>query len=221
MRMQIVAATCELTYPHLASKILEAAQQASADAAVHSAGGGSLWHHLRSPPPAFIPIFFFIGVSAIGETLFAALRAICSTMVTVKTVKRLRARVFDSLLAQEVTWFQKVGRDSASLATRISNDCEAVARIVSINFNIALRYGVQAVGALAYLGVTNPTIAALCFVTTMLMCAISLKCAHNFLPQVKDACVKWCSASLLFSSNGSRVLPPASATIHTWCFAAW
>lgn len=212
--MQIVAAACELMYPHLASKILEAAQQASADAALDGAGGGSLWYHLRSPPPAFIPVFLFIGASAVGETLFAALRAICSTIVTVKTVKRLRARVFDSLLAQEVTWFHKVGRDSASLASRISNDCEAVARIVSINFNIALRYGVQAIGALVYLAATNATIAALCFVTTMLMCAISLKCAQNFLPQVNDAYANRYSSSSFFSSNGSRGSMTTSLTIH-------
>lgn len=204
MHMQIVAATCELAYPHLASKLLEAAQRAAVTAAADGSAGGSLWHLVQSPPPSFIPIFLLISVSAFGETIFAALRAVCSTMVTVKTVKQLRAKVFGSLLAQEVLWFQPHGRDSASLASRISNDCEAVARIVSINFNVALRYGVQAVGGLAYLGCANPAIAALCLITTILMCAISLKCALDFLPYA-ESCVasKACSPSRLPSSIAS------------------
>lgn len=139
----------------------------------------SIWQQIQSPPPSFMPILALIGISAVGETIFAALRAICSTTVTVKTVKRLRTRVFDSLLNQEMLWFEQRGRESAALASRISNDCEAVARIVSINFNVGLRYSVQAVGGLVYLGFTNTTIAALCCLTTVLMCLISLKCAYT------------------------------------------
>eukprot|EP00892_Ulva_mutabilis_P000549 jgi/Ulvmu1/10495/UM064_0033.1 len=171
----IVAATCELAYPHLASKLLEAAQEAAVIATAGGVANGTLLHLLQDPPQQFIPIFVFMALSAVGETVFAALRAVCSSLVTVKTVKRLRASVFDSLLAQEALWFQQRGCDSASLAARITNDCEAVARIVSVNFNVALRYGVQSVGALVYLGVVNPTVAASCLITTFLMSAVSLK----------------------------------------------
>ena len=176
--MQVVAATCELAYPHLASKVLEAAQQAATSTAVDGAATGGIIYHLQHPPEAFVPIFVLMGFSAFGETVFAALRAVCASLVTIKTVKRLRASVFDSLLAQEALWFQQRGRDSASLAARITNDCEAVAKIVSINFNVALRYGVQSVGALVYLCIANPTLAVSCLVTTVLMCAVSLKCVN-------------------------------------------
>lgn len=180
-RVQMLAAVCEAVYPFLVSKALEAALQAS-QANTAAAGSVSLWEALANVPPGLKSVLILLAVSAIGETVFASLRALCASLVTNNTLKHLRSTVFSALLQQEKLWFQRKGYDAASLASRVTGDCEAVARIVSINFNIALRMGVQTVGALAFLVYLNPPIAAYCAVTAGIMCFMSLKCApslHN------------------------------------------
>jgi ABC-type multidrug transport system fused ATPase/permease subunit len=147
MHMQLLAAVCEASYPFLVSKALEAALQASQ---VNSASAGSV-------------------------SMWQALRAVCASFITNNTLKRLRSTVFAALLQQEKLWFQRKGYDAASLAARVTGDCEAVAKIVSINFNIALRYGVQSVGAMCFLVYLNPLIAAYCLVSAATMSIMSLK----------------------------------------------
>jgi ABC-type multidrug transport system fused ATPase/permease subunit len=165
---------CEASYPYLVSKALEAALNASQGNAA-PAGSVSLWQALCNVPPELVSVLALLAVNAFGETLFASLRAVCASLITNSTLKRLRSTVFAALLQQEKLWFQRKGYDAASLASRVTGDCEAVAKIVSINFNVALRYGVQSVGALMFLVYLSPLIAAYCVVSAVLMSVMSLK----------------------------------------------
>jgi ABC-type multidrug transport system fused ATPase/permease subunit len=174
MHMQLLAAVCEASYPFLVSKALEAALQASQVNSA-SAGSVSLWQALSRFPPELVSVLWLMAIAALGETLFASLRAVCASFITNNTLKRLRSTVFAALLQQEKLWFQRKGYDAASLAARVTGDCEAVAKIVSINFNIALRYGVQSVGAMCFLVYLNPLIAAYCLVSAATMSIMSLK----------------------------------------------
>jgi ABC-type multidrug transport system fused ATPase/permease subunit len=175
LHVQVLAASCEVAYPWLAARALEAALQAlqAATAGQHA----TLWQALSHPPAALMPVLFLMLLSAVGETVFATGRAVCASMITVSTLRRIRSTVFAALLQQEKLWFQHKGRDAAALAARITSDCEAVAKIVSINFNVALRFGVQTLGALGFLAYINPYIAAYCAASAVLMSYMSLKCA--------------------------------------------
>lgn len=178
--LQMLSALCEATYPFLVSKALEAALQAS-QANTAAAGSVTLWQALSHPPAALVTVLVWMVISAVGETLFASLRAVCASLITVNTLKRLRSTVFAALLQQEKLWFQRRGYDAASLASRVTSDCEAVAKIVSINFNIALRQGVQSIGALGFLAYINPLIAAYCAISAILMSIMSLKYVTSIL----------------------------------------
>lgn len=171
--MQLLAAICEAVYPFLVSKALEAALQASQSG--NSMTGITVLEACSRIPPELVSVLVLLCVSALGETLFASLRAVCASLVTNSTLKRLRSTVFSALLQQEKLWFQRKGYDAAALASRVTNDCEAVAKIVSLNFNIALRYAVQSGGALAFLVYLNPVIAAYCAVAAAGMCFMSLR----------------------------------------------
>ena len=178
--VQMLSALCEASYPFLVSKALEAALEAS-KTNVAAAGSFTLWQALLNPPPALVSVLALVVLNAIGETVFTSLRAICASLITISTLKRLRSTVFGALLQQEKLWFQRRGYDAASLASRVTSDCEAVAKIVSINFNVALRQGVQSIGSLCFLAYINPLIALYCTVSALFMAWMSLKCVFYLL----------------------------------------
>ena len=170
----MLSALCEASYPFLVSKALEAALEASKENAANAVSM-TLWQGLCNPPPALVAVLLLMVLNALGETVFTSLRAICASMITISTLKRLRSTVFGALLQQEKLWFQRRGFDAASLASRVTSDCEAVAKIVSINFNVALRQGVQSIGSLCFLAYINPLIALYCTVSAVFMAYMSLK----------------------------------------------
>lgn len=77
---------------------------------------------------------------------------------------------------QDVLYFNEEGHDAAGLSSRLSGDCLAVSRLITMNVNIALRNGLQAIGGLAYLYWLNPSLALGCLCTAAVMCVISVRC---------------------------------------------
>lgn len=62
------------------------------------------------------------------------------------------------MITQPVSWFD--AQDGAQLSARLSADCAAVARLLATSANIALRNGLQCVGAAVYLFVLHRGMAA-------------------------------------------------------------
>lgn len=81
--------------------------------------------------------------------LAAAVRGYLFSIINRNILHRLRSRAFAAMISQPVAWFDS--QDGAQLSTRLSADCAAVARLVATSANIALRNGLQCVGAAAYL----------------------------------------------------------------------
>jgi ABC transporter transmembrane region len=96
--------------------------------------------------------------------------------VTNHVQRRLRAQAFGVLLRRDAQWFSRRGNDPAALATRLASDCDAVARIVSVNMNVLLRNSLQAAGGLTYLFILHGQLAVVCAGTLVLICAVSLRC---------------------------------------------
>ncbi len=73
-------------------------------------------------------------------------------------VRRVRERLYASLLAQEVAFFD--GSRTGELVSRLGTDCAAIQSLVSANVSMALRHVITAAGALVLLFVTSPRLTA-------------------------------------------------------------
>ncbi len=69
-------------------------------------------------------------------------------------VRRVRERLYASLLSQEVAFFD--GSRTGELVSRLGTDCAAIQSLVSANVSMALRHVITATGALVLLFVTSP-----------------------------------------------------------------
>ena len=73
-------------------------------------------------------------------------------------VKRVRERLFASLVSQEVAFFD--GQRTGDLTSRLSSDTASLQGLLSSQLSLALRNGVQVVGGLVLLVITSPRLTA-------------------------------------------------------------
>lgn len=87
------------------------------------------------------------------QSLATALRYYLFTLAGERTVKRIRSRLFDALLEQEIGFFddQKTG----DLMSRINSDSTVLQNTLSVNISMILRNLTAAVGGLAFLFYTS------------------------------------------------------------------
>jgi ABC transporter fused permease/ATP-binding protein len=88
-----------------------------------------------------------------------ALRFILFSVAGERVVTRLRERLYRRILDQEVGFFD--ARRTGELTSRLASDCGVLQSAVSVNVSMALRSGVQAVGAIGFLFYTSPVLTAL------------------------------------------------------------
>ena len=87
------------------------------------------------------------------QSLATALRYYLFTLAGERTVKRIRSRLFDALLEQEIGFFddQKTG----DLMSRINSDSTVLQNTLSVNISMILRNLTAAVGGLVFLFYTS------------------------------------------------------------------
>lgn len=87
------------------------------------------------------------------QSVAAALRYYLFTLAGERTVKRIRSKLFDSLLDQEIGFFdsQKTG----DLMSRINSDATVLQNTLSVNISMILRNLAAAVGGLIFLFITS------------------------------------------------------------------
>jgi ABC transporter fused permease/ATP-binding protein len=76
-----------------------------------------------------------------------------------RVVARLRGRLYQSILDQEVGFFDS--RRTGELTSRLASDASVLQSAVSANISMALRNGAQAIGAVALLVYTSPVLSGL------------------------------------------------------------
>ena len=96
---------------------------------------------------------------------------------TVRVQARLRTRVVDVLLQQEMLWFAQPGNKSSELASRLSADCHAVASIVSFNVPDILKNGLKFCAGSTYLLMADRRLACCLLVMVAALCFMNLRCA--------------------------------------------
>jgi ATP-binding cassette subfamily B protein len=94
-----------------------------------------------------------MGGLAVVQGLAVAGRAYLFGLAGERGVKRVRERLFDSLVVQEVGFFD--GERTGDLTSRLASDTASLQGLLSSQFSMALRNGVQVVGGLVLLLVTS------------------------------------------------------------------
>jgi ABC transporter fused permease/ATP-binding protein len=95
-----------------------------------------------------------LGVLAILQGAAVAGRHLLFSLAGERGVRRVRDRLYRSLLGQEIAFFD--ASRTGELVSRLGTDCAAIQSLVSAHVSMAFRHVITALGALALLFVTSP-----------------------------------------------------------------
>ena len=87
--------------------------------------------------------------AALASGIFAGLRGSVFTVQMARLNSRVRRRLFDSVLSQDVGFFDE--NKTGDLSSRLNNDCSTVSNALSLNINVALRNAVNVIGVLCFM----------------------------------------------------------------------
>eukprot|EP00250_Pteridium_aquilinum_P008438 c17944_g1_i1 orf=506-2728(-) len=107
-----------------------------------------------------------LAVMSIAFGLFSGLRGGCFGVANQILVRRIREKLFSTMLNQDIAFFDK--ESVGILTSRLGSDCQQVSRILSNDLNIMLRNALQGIGSLLYLTTISLPLA----LTTMIICTI-------------------------------------------------
>ena len=110
-------------------------------------------------PARLVRVALLLGALAVVQGLAVAGRAILFSLAGERGVRRVRERLFASLVSQEVAFFDAAR--TGELVSRIGTDSASLQGLLSGYLSMALRHAITALGALALLLVTSPRLTAL------------------------------------------------------------
>jgi ABC-type multidrug transport system fused ATPase/permease subunit len=99
---------------------------------------------------------FVLGIFIL-QSIAGALRYYFFTLAGERTVKRLRANLFDKIVSMEMEFFDQ--QKTGELIGRLSSDTALIQNALSVNISMLVRSLVQAIGALVMLFVTSAKLA--------------------------------------------------------------
>lgn len=100
-------------------------------------------------PEAFRRYSSMLLAAALASGVFAGLRGSVFTVQMARLNSRVRRRLFDSVLSQDVGFFDE--NKTGDLSSRLNNDCSTVSNALSLNINVALRNAVNVIGVLCFM----------------------------------------------------------------------
>jgi ABC-type multidrug transport system fused ATPase/permease subunit len=104
-------------------------------------------------PRAVTRIAIFLGVLAVVQGLAVAGRHLLFSLAGERGVRRVRERLYQSLLSQEIAFFD--ASRTGELVSRLGTDCAAIQSLVSAHVSMAFRHLITALGALGLLFFTS------------------------------------------------------------------
>lgn len=142
----VVAALSEIAIPHYVA------------ATIFSAQNGLRQEFVRNAR--------LLAVMSCTFGLFSGLRGGCFGVANQILVRRMRERLFFTMLSQDIAFFdtEAVG----ILTSRLGSDCQQVSRIIGNDLNIMLRNALQGLGSLLYLTTISMPLA----LSTVIICSI-------------------------------------------------
>ncbi|RAL24667.1 ABC transporter permease [Lujinxingia litoralis] len=98
-----------------------------------------------------------VGLALLGlfllQAVFVSLRYYLFTVVGDRVVADLRKDLYSAIIGREMAFFDATR--TGELTSRLASDTQLLQSVVTTNLSMALRYGVQAIGGLIFLFVTN------------------------------------------------------------------
>nr|XP_032812059.1 ABC transporter B family member 1-like isoform X1 [Petromyzon marinus] len=100
-------------------------------------------------------IFILFGIY-VGGALCSFVRSYLFTFAGQRMVARLRTRLFEAVMAQEVAFFDE--NRTGEITNRLSNDTQVIQNAVTVNISMLVRYAVQILGSLVVMFVLSPAL---------------------------------------------------------------
>eukprot|EP00931_Biecheleriopsis_adriatica_P019361 TRINITY_DN13212_c0_g1_i1.p1 TRINITY_DN13212_c0_g1~~TRINITY_DN13212_c0_g1_i1.p1 ORF type:complete len:710 (+),score=143.10 TRINITY_DN13212_c0_g1_i1:30-2159(+) len=165
----VLAATCQALMPHFLSQTLGAIIDGQA-------AGNLRYVSFRRP------LLSLLGAAMAGA-FTASVRGACFIVLGARVSKRLRQRLFDSLVAQDIGFFDKT--KGGEITSRLTQDCQRVADQVSYNVNIFSRTIVQLLVTLCFMLYYSRLLTAMSFATVPAIVLLS-KTYGNFMQRLSE-----------------------------------
>lgn len=90
------------------------------------------------------------------QALFAMIRAWLFTVAGERVVARLRQRVYEAILGQDISFFD-LSR-TGELTNRLASDTTVLQNTVTVNVSMGLRFGIMGLGGVVLMLVTSPAL---------------------------------------------------------------
>jgi ATP-binding cassette subfamily B (MDR/TAP) protein 9 len=121
--------------------------------------------------PGFVPTMKKLIAASILGGIFSGVRGSIFTLVGGRVNVRLRIMLMDSLLSQEVGFFDMT--KTGDITSRLSSDTTLVGDQVTLNVNVFLRSIVQALGVLIFMAVLSWQLTLLAFISVPVITVLS------------------------------------------------
>lgn len=140
----VLAAIAQVYIPRFLGHILDSLTATFADA-----DDDATSHKTMSDIPGFVRNVQLLVVASLAAGIFSGLRGSIFTVVGARVNVRLRVMLMDSLLSQDIGFFDVT--KTGDITSRLSSDTTLVGDQVSLNVNVFLRSLVQAIGVLLFM----------------------------------------------------------------------
>jgi ATP-binding cassette subfamily B protein len=149
--------------------------------------------------------FMVIGLFALQGVAFY-LRALWFGTIGHRVVSELRHRLFASLIARDVTFFDQ--QRTGDLVSRLISDCVQIQEVVSLKLSVLIRYTVQVVVGIILMAVITPRLTLALLVGLPILVGLSLVLSRS-LKQVSRALQRQLGVCLTLAEEvfaGQRVV---------------
>jgi hypothetical protein len=210
----LLAAMAQIYIPRFTGKILDSltATYAGKD---DDAKRESIWDI-----PGFVSNVELLVVASILGGVFSGVRGSIFTVVGGRVNVRLRVKLMDALLAQDIGFFD-VTR-TGDITSRLSSDTTLVGDQVTLNVNVFLRSLVQAIGVLAFMFMVSWQLSMLAFISVPVITVLS-KWYGEFIRRLtklmqKKVCVCRQREALYSMTRTNKVIGRSSYAVGGWQF---
>jgi hypothetical protein len=162
----ILAALAQIYIPRFLGNILDALSETFSDMDDDSNRNKSMFE-----VPGFMENMKLLVLASILAGVFSGLRGSIFTVVGGRVNVRLRVQLMDSLLAQEIGFFDVA--KTGEITSRLSSDTTLVGDQVSLNVNVFLRSVVQALGVLLFMFIVSWQLSILAFISVPVITLMS------------------------------------------------
>ena len=170
----LCAAMAQIYVPHYTGKVLDALAGAYSD----DSGDDDRADSETSPwaIPGFVSNVEKLVLASILGGIFSGLRGSIFTVVGGRVNCRLRVELMDSLLTQEMGFFDTT--KTGHISSRLTSDTTLVGDQVTLNVNVFLRSLVQAIGVLVFMCTISWQLTLLAFISVPAITVLSKGYGH-------------------------------------------